>query len=282
MPVNVGPLRISLLGPIEVTRGDVAVRLGGAKPRLVLALLALQPGRVVSVDALTDALWHDAPPATASASLQVHVSALRRAMDVAGDPSCIVNRAPGYALDVEPLAVDVTEFEQLCDEGRRLMTDGRFVEAAEHLRRAEGLWRGAAMADLAGEHAVIGPVATLDEARLMAAESRIGADLGRGAHADVVAELRALVAEHPLREDLWAALMVALYRSGRQSDAARGLPGGTGHARRRAGHRSRARAAGARAGGPRPVACARLVADIDGGTCAVARHDDHRGPRCRP
>lgn len=212
-------LRISLLGPIQATRDGTALRLGGTKPRLVLALLALHPGRVVSVDGLTDALWEDEPPATASASLQVHVSALRRVLDEPDQPSCVVNRAPGYVLDVEPRAVDVVEFEQLADEGRALVADGRFAEAAEVLRRADGLWRGAALADLAGEHAIIGPATALEEARLAAAECRIGADLGRGAHAEVVAELRSLLVVHPLREDLWAALMLALYRGGRQSDA---------------------------------------------------------------
>jgi len=213
------PLCIRVLGPVEIIRGDQVIRVGGTKPRVVLSLLALQVGRAVSVEALVGALWPNDVPGKAVGTLQAHISALRRALDEGGGPSCVVNRPPGYLLDLDAGAVDLAEFEELADRGRALAAAGRPAEASATLRRAEGLWRGQALADLASEHALIAPAAALDEARIVATEARIAADLQRGAHVEVVPELHALTAAHPLREDLWASLMLALYRSGRQADA---------------------------------------------------------------
>ena len=148
VPVNTEGLRFALLGPLEVTRDRRAVRLGGPKPRLALALLALEVGRVVSVDALVEALWGDHPPAKALGTLQVNMSALRRALEVPGTAPCLVNRPPGYVLDVAPETVDTVEFGEMLDRGapslQRVVTSKQAVCCA-----AEGLWRGAAAADLA-------------------------------------------------------------------------------------------------------------------------------------
>ena len=212
-------LRIRVLGPLEVTRGDQIVSVGGAKPRVVLALLALHPRRVVAADTLIDALWSDEPPKNALGTLQAHISGLRRALDVDRRVSCIINRPPGYVLDLPPDATDVLEFEELVARARSFAAAGRNVECAALYERASALWRGDALADLASERAITGMAAALDEARLVAVEAHIAVELRRGRHGEIIPSLRALLAEHPMREALWASLMLALYRSGRQAEA---------------------------------------------------------------
>jgi len=191
-----------LLGPLEVV-DDVgkAVPLGGRRPRAVLALLLLSPNRAVSTERLIDAVWGEDPPANARSTLQVHVHALRKALGA----DRIVTRAPGYLARVEPGELDADRFEQLVDVGS-------YDEAL-------GLWRGPALADLAGEDFAQADAARLDEARLTADEARIAAELEGGRHVALTAELDALVAAHPHRERLRAQQMLALYRSGRQADA---------------------------------------------------------------
>jgi DNA-binding SARP family transcriptional activator len=198
-----------VLGPLEVREGERVLPLGGLGRRATLALLLLEANRVVPVERLVDGVWGDAPPSSAQASLQNHVWRLRR---VLGDR--LQTRAPGYLLRVEPEELDLERF-------RRLVGEAQVADppvAAETLRRALTLWRGPVLADLAGEP--VGVMAGhLDELRLAALEERVDADLALGRHAELVAELEALVEEHPFRERLRRQLMLALYRSGRQGDA---------------------------------------------------------------
>ena len=195
-------MEFRLLGPLEVVDdGGEPVPLGGRRPRAVLALLLLTPNRAVSTERLIDAVWGDDPPANARSTLQVHVHALRKALGA----DRIVTRAPGYLARVEPGELDADRFEQLVGAGS-------YDEAL-------GLWRGPALADLAGEEFAHADAARLDEARLTAAEARIAAELEAGRHAALTAQLDALVAAHPHRERLRAQQMLALYRSGRQADA---------------------------------------------------------------
>ena len=195
-------MEFRLLGPLDV-RGDdgVPVALGGPRPRALLGQLLLHPNEAVSTDRLIDAIWGDEPPASAQNALQVHIHALRSALG----SDRIVTRAPGYLLRVEDGELDVSRFEQL-------VRDGKPVEAL-------ALWRGPALADLAFEPFAQAEASRLEERRLAALESRIDADLERGRHAEVAAELEALVAEHPHRERFRAQQMLALYRAGRQADA---------------------------------------------------------------
>src|SRR5262249_52105516 len=125
----------------------------------------------------------------------------------------------GYVLRLEPRSLDAEAFERLLDEGRGLLADGRAREADEALRRALGLWRGQALADFRYEAFARDEISRLEELRLLALEQRLEADLALGRHAQAVPELEALVREHPLRERFRRLLMLALYRSGRQSDA---------------------------------------------------------------
>lgn len=196
--------------------GDRPVRLGGTKQRSVLALLLLHAGEVVSADRLVDELWGESPPDDAAAALQQHVSRLRRALE---PHEVLLTRAPGYVVELGDGTLDLHEFEQRCDEGRRLLDDGRAGEAADVLRGALELWRGRPLGDLEHQPFARDATARLDELWLEAVEARIDADLALWRHAEVVAELRSLVRRHPLRERLRGQLMLALYRAGRQADA---------------------------------------------------------------
>jgi eukaryotic-like serine/threonine-protein kinase len=200
-----------LLGPLEVTDGDRAIALGGAKQRALLAVLLLHANEVVPTERLIDELWGAAPPATVAKSVQVYVSRLRRGIG----QDRLVTRAPGYLLRVEPSELDVARFERLVAQADA--ADDR--AAAPMLREALGLWRGPPLADLAYEAFAQPEIARLDELRLAALERRFDAELAVGAHAALAGELEALARQHPLRERLQAQLMLCLYRCGRQGDA---------------------------------------------------------------
>jgi YVTN family beta-propeller protein len=207
-------LRFHLLGRLEAYRDGVEVDLGTRKQRAVLALLLLNANRVVPTERLIDDLWGDAPPSTARATLQVYIAGLRRAL--ANDGARLVTRTPGYVLELEQGALDLERFARLRAEARETADDER---RAELLHEALTLWRDAPLAELGTEPFSVAAVAQLEELRLAALEERIDADLTLGRHAALVAELDALVADHPYRERLRAQLMLALYRSGRQADA---------------------------------------------------------------
>jgi DNA-binding SARP family transcriptional activator len=212
-----------ILGPLEVVGEAGALRLGGRKRRAVLAILLLNANRVVSIDQLADDLYGDAAPATVVTQLQAHISQLRKLLDPdhpAGAPgSLLETREPGYLIRVAPEQVDLHRFERLTEEALRALTAGDARAAATGFRRALDLWRGPALADLADEPFAEPAVARLEELRLAALEHRIEADLALGRQLELVAELETLVREHPFRERLRGQLMLALYRSGRQTDA---------------------------------------------------------------
>ena len=207
-------LDVRLLGPIEAERDGVPATLGGPKPRALLAVLALEPGRVVSVDKLVEALWPGDPPETAAHAVQVYVSQLRKALG-----PVIATRAPGYELELAPERVDLHRFARLTQDGRAALEGGDPVTAEGALREALALWRGPALADFLYEPFAQTEIARLEELRTVTLEERIEADLALGRHAELVSELEALVAAQPLRERPRAQLMLALYRSGRQADA---------------------------------------------------------------
>jgi DNA-binding SARP family transcriptional activator len=208
-------MEFRILGPLEVWDGGSEVSLGGPKVRALLALLLLHPNEVVSTDRLMDELWGEGSPERAGPALRVNVSRLRKALP----QDVLTTRSPGYLLRVEPDELDLHHFERLVDEGRSLIARGLAAEASERLHDALALWRGPALADFGYESFAQAAIARLEEIRLTAVELRIDADLVLGRHHELVGELEALVAEHPLREDLQGYLMTALYRSGRQAEA---------------------------------------------------------------
>src|SRR6266700_3867764 len=209
-------MEIALLGPLSVTRDDRPLELGGAQPRLLLALLALDPGRVAGADRLVDGIWGAHLPSEPANALQVVVSRLRRAL---APDQVVISRPPGYLLALEPERVDAVCFERLAAAGREAAAAGHAERAAGLLRAALDLWRGDALADFPGVAAARSAATRLDELRLAALEDRIEVDLGLGRQAQVIGELQALVDREPLRERLHAQLMRALYATGRQADA---------------------------------------------------------------
>jgi DNA-binding SARP family transcriptional activator len=208
-------MEFRILGPLEVWGEDGEVSLGGPKQRALLAVLLLNPNEVVAADRLIEELWGEDSPERAAAALRVNVSRLRKALP----QDALATRSPGYVVRVEPDQLDLHRFERLVDEGRGLRGRGLQTEASQRLREALSLWRGPALADFAYESFAQAAIARLEEIRLAAIELRIDADLALGRHDELVGELEALVAEHPLRERLRSYLMTALYRAGRQAEA---------------------------------------------------------------
>ena len=205
-------MEFRILGPLEVVEEGSPLALRGARQRALLALLLTRANEVVSTDRLIDELWGARTPGGAANALQYHVSRLRKLL---GGADAIVTKEPGYLIRVGPDELDLLRFERLVEEGQRSSPE----TAARLLRDALALWRGPALADVAHESFAQAEILRLEELRLVALERRIYADLALGRDAELVAELEALIREHPLRERLRAQLMLALYRSGRQADA---------------------------------------------------------------
>jgi DNA-binding SARP family transcriptional activator len=214
-----------VLGPIEVVDAGRAVDIGPPKQRSVLAALLLRANQVVSLDSLVDQVWGDDPPLKAVGALQAYVSNLRRVLEPQRAPrspaTVLVSRPPGYLLVVAPADHDAVLFDAALGEAEDLLRRGRAETAAVRLDEALSLWRGPAYADVAFEEFARAEAARLEDLRSLARQLRAEADLALGRHAVALPDLEQLVAEHPLREQLWALLIVALYRSGRQADALR-------------------------------------------------------------
>src|SRR4051812_7353377 len=200
-----------LLGPLEVLAGGKPVGIAGTRQRAVLALLLLDADRVVPTDRLIDRLWGEAPPPTAITSLHNGIAQLRKALGA----ERVETRPPGYVIHLDGADLDLGRFQDIVARAAAAAT----AQRSELLGEALALWRGTPLADFAFEPWAEAEILRLDELRLRALEERIGADLELGRNAEVVGELEALVAEHPLRERLRGQVMLALYRSGRQADA---------------------------------------------------------------
>ena len=216
VPYRIG-MDLRVLGPLEAVADGVPLPLGGPKQRLVFAILVMEDGRPVSVDALTDRLWGESPPADAPSSIHTYVSRLR-----VGLGERLHRRAGGYALRVLEEEVDAHRFERLLSEGRRVMATDP-ARAAELLHDGLAMWRGPPYADLHDEPALRGEICRLEELHATALEERIEADLAGGHHGDLIAELEVLLTVHPFRERFQGQHMLALYRCGRQAEALRGL-----------------------------------------------------------
>ena len=213
--VGAAVVRFRILGQLEVEGPAGEIRLAGAKQRALLAFLLLQANEVVPTGTLTELLWTDAPPADAAKALQVQVSRLRRALE-----ADVLRTLPGgYLLEVDPAEFDLRRFEDLAAAGRELLAHGDAAAARGTLNEALELWRGTPLTEFAANPLARREAARLEELRLSALEDRIDADLVLGAHGQLVGELEALVARHPLRERFRVQLMLALYRAGRQADA---------------------------------------------------------------
>jgi DNA-binding SARP family transcriptional activator/ABC-type branched-subunit amino acid transport system substrate-binding protein/streptogramin lyase len=206
-----------ILGPLEMYVEGQRIEIRGGKQRELLAVLLVHANEVVSPDRLIDDLWGASPPPTAAKTLQAHVSRLRTALGSSSDS--LETHGHGYRLRLEPGELDADTFRGSLEEGRKALARGDAAVAADTLREALALWRGAALPEFRYADFAQAEIARLEELRLAAQEERVDADLELGRHDELVVELEALVAEHPLRERLRGQLMLALYRSGRQAEA---------------------------------------------------------------
>src|SRR6266568_567815 len=211
-------MRFRLLGPLEVRVGEEWRGIGAPKWRSVLAALLVDAGQIVSADALINEVWGDVPPARAANLISIYVLRLRRLM---GDTnsSLLVTRAPGYQLRVTAEDTDALLFEVMVRDGRRAFDAGDPQGAAGRLAEALALWHGRPLADVPPTPRVEAEAERLTELRLGAIELRITAELACGGHAQAVAEIRRLLADHPLSEGLWLLLMRALDGAGRHAEA---------------------------------------------------------------
>lgn len=200
-----------VLGPLEVRRGGEPVAIAAPKQRALLGLLLLHRNKPVHQEELIELLWGESAPPTARASLQNLVHALRRKLGA----ERLERRADGYVLRVERGELDLDRFERLAVGAR----SAEPREKAAKLRSALDLWRGPPLVELPAEPFMQHEVARLEEERLIVLEDRIDVELELGKHAELAPELESLVERYPHRERIWAQLMVALYRCGRQAEA---------------------------------------------------------------
>ncbi|MGI5426116.1 BTAD domain-containing putative transcriptional regulator [Streptomyces sp. CA-179760] len=217
-----GPLRFALLGPVRAWRGEQALDLGAPRQRSVAAALLLHANRPVTREQLVRAVWGESAPAYAVNQLQKYVSALRRVLEPereARAPSGVLNWSDsGYVIEVEPDGVDLTVFEHAAARGRGALARGDVKQTAAELRGALDLWHGPPLANVSSD-VLDAERDRLQELRATVLEERIQADLDLGRHQELVPELTRLAAGLPFREGVAAMLMLALYRSSRQSDA---------------------------------------------------------------
>jgi len=217
------PVRVSVLGPLQIHVGGREVHLPQAKLRMLFAALVLRENRVTSNETLIDELWDDSPPPTALRALRVYVSQLRKflAVNGFGPEYCqLVTQPPGYRVILADGVLDRHLFEDCCREGNLALAAGDLHAASDWFRHALRLHTGAALADLRAESRVMASTAQwLNELRLGVLIRAVDLDLQLGRHLNVISELTELLTEHPLNEALHARLMIALYRSGRTGDA---------------------------------------------------------------
>jgi DNA-binding SARP family transcriptional activator len=212
-------MEFRVLGPTELWSAGQPYDLGSAKARSVLAILLLTPRTIVPADALIDRLWDNSPPAKARETLSVYVTRLRASLRQAvGDSVRLAGRASGYVLDADPEAVDLHQFRRLRRQASALAESGDYDHAARLLREADALWRGQALAGVRGDW-VARMRDSLEEERRAVILERVECELELGRHADLIGELRGLLAQYPLDETFIALQMTALYRAGRQGDA---------------------------------------------------------------
>lgn len=214
-----------ILGPFDIRHEGESLHLGGGRQRALLALLVLHANTVVSIDRIIDRLWEEDPPDTAANIIQVYMSRLRKLLDPdrerGTDGTVLLTRRPGYLIRLEPNQLDAFEFTRLATEGREALANGAPGVAAALLQQGLDIWHGEVLADFSFEEFARAEIDRLTEERLSVMEDLYDARLALGQHDELISEIERTVRDHPLRESLWAKLMLALYRSGRQAEALR-------------------------------------------------------------
>lgn len=216
-------MRFHLLGALEVVADDGELTPTAPKLRQVLALLLLRHNRMVQTGELVEELWGSTPPSSFKATLQTYVYKLRQIgarNDRPGRLDQMLRTRPnGYLITVRPDDLDLHQFEWRVEEGQAALEANDPARAAAELAKALSLWRGPALADVTAGSVILAHLTSLEESRLRALELKVEAELRLGRHRSLIGELKELVGTHPLNETFHAQLMVALYRSGRRSEA---------------------------------------------------------------
>ncbi|WP_104175801.1 BTAD domain-containing putative transcriptional regulator [Arthrobacter sp. Y81] len=216
-------LWIKALGPLEVVVGATPVAVGAAQQRIVLECLALRANSVVTPDFLVEAVWADHPPAKPGPQLQVYVANLRRMLDPDRSKGVasqrLARRSGGYVLTVDEDELDLLQFRAQVVAGELAVQTANLAAGADCLREAVELFRGPVFPDLADIELFRPELDELEESQIDVYQDLIEVELALGRHGTLVGELQSLVAQQPYRERLWAALVLALYRSDRQADA---------------------------------------------------------------
>jgi DNA-binding SARP family transcriptional activator len=206
-------MQLRVLGCVDIVRNDQVSSVPGARRRSVLATLALRPDEVVSFERIIDAVWAEAPPATARNTVQAHVAALRKLIGV---PGCLVNRSPGYILSLPEPSTDLAAVRGLLARAKMVTNP---IERLPLLRQALTHWRGAALADVAASPYLSRQANSLGELRTTTQEDFMADQLRLGQHQSVIPELETLCSTNPYRERPVRLLMTALFRDGRTADA---------------------------------------------------------------
>ena len=204
-----------VLGPVTVHQDGEALPVGGSKQRSILALLVANIRHPVSLDRIVDSVYGEDARGGARHSVQTFISTIRRNL---GD--VVQKEGGGYVLAVDPESIDAVRFETTARAALASLADDPDGTATS-LREALAMWRGHPYADVDGRAVFEPEITRLEELRLSVLEGRIDADLASGRHRELGGELEALTVEYPLRERFRAQQMVALYRSGRQTEALR-------------------------------------------------------------
>lgn len=212
-------LEFRILGPLEVLADGQPVAIAGPRQRTVLAMLLTAPDRVVSVEALAEAVWEDRPPVTGRTQVAISVAGLRKSFRAAGcDDEVVATAPPGYRLVLGPHQLDAADFRSLVQRARQAAGRGHTRQAARLFAHALEHWRGPALDD-ARSQLVRAAGAAWDEERLSACDQHTALRLELGEHQQLVGELTDTVRAQPLREQPRAQLMLAYYRCGRRAEA---------------------------------------------------------------
>lgn len=207
-----------ILGPLEARGGNVLVALGGSRQQTAMAMLLLEPERVVPVERLIEAVWGEKPPPTARQQIRICISNLRRVIRLRDGADPLITRSSGYLLRLGGCTLDAQVFDAKVHEGRMMLATGDLSGAAASLRSALSLWRGEALSGIESE-LIQRSVIHLNERRLGVLGECLEVELREGVGGDLISELISLAHENPLRERFSAMLMMALYQVGRQAEA---------------------------------------------------------------
>ena len=211
-------MRFALLGPLMYVRAGKQVAVGGARLRVLLATLLLRANEPVSLDALAEAVWDGAPPPGAPTTLRGHVLRLRRVLEPDAGTRIAVHD-PGYLIQVADSELDVLEFQALCQSCGAAIQDQAWADACSTATEALALWRGTPLVDVRSQGLRDAWIPRLEQLRVQVLEWLIEAKLRLQHHDQLIPELRALIADHPLRERFHAQLMLALAGTGRRAEA---------------------------------------------------------------